>query len=96
MPVAAFEISFSTRKEYKKRQLMERLHLLLISLFHIQIQDPCKQVNYYESICFSYKIYYRKIFETRNRRRLCMDERSSCGLSITGDIEIYQCNVIKR
>ena len=26
----------------------------------------------------------------------CMDERSPCGLSITGDIKIYQCHVIKR
>ena len=24
-----------------------------------------------------------------------VDERSPCGLSITGDIKIYQCNVIK-
>ena len=27
---------------------------------------------------------------------VCMDERSPCGLSITGDIKIYQCHVIKR
>ena len=26
---------------------------------------------------------------------VCMDERSPCGLSITGDIKIYQCHVIK-
>ena len=26
---------------------------------------------------------------------VCMDERSSCGLSITGDIKICQCHVIK-
>ena len=25
-----------------------------------------------------------------------LDERSPCGLSITGDIKIYQCHVIKR
>ena len=25
----------------------------------------------------------------------CMDERSPCGLSITGDIKIYQCHVTK-
>ena len=27
---------------------------------------------------------------------VCMDERSPCGLSVTGDIKIYQCHVIKR
>ena len=27
---------------------------------------------------------------------VCMDERSPCGLSITGDIKIYQCHVMKR
>ena len=27
---------------------------------------------------------------------ICMDECSPCGLSITGDIKIYQCHVIKR
>ena len=26
---------------------------------------------------------------------ICMDERSPCGLSITGDIKIYQCHMIK-
>ena len=27
---------------------------------------------------------------------VCVEERSPCGLSITGDIKIYQCHVIKR
>ena len=27
---------------------------------------------------------------------VCLDEHSPCGLSITGDIKIYQCHVIKR
>ena len=27
---------------------------------------------------------------------VCMDERSPCGLSMTGDIKIYQCLVIKK
>ena len=27
---------------------------------------------------------------------VCMDKRSPCGLSITGDIKIYQCHVMKR
>ena len=27
---------------------------------------------------------------------ISVDERSLCGLSITGDIKIYQCRVIKK
>ena len=27
---------------------------------------------------------------------VCIDEHSPCGLSITGDIKIYQCHVIKK
>ena len=27
---------------------------------------------------------------------VCVDERSPCGLSITGNIKIYQCHVAKR
>ena len=27
---------------------------------------------------------------------ICIDERNPCNLSITGDIEIYQCHVFKR
>ena len=27
---------------------------------------------------------------------VCMDERSSCNLSMTGDIKIYQCHMTKR
>ena len=27
---------------------------------------------------------------------ICMEERIHCGLSITGDIKIYQCHMIKR
>ena len=27
---------------------------------------------------------------------VCVDKRSPCGLSIAGDIKIYQCHVIKR
>ena len=27
---------------------------------------------------------------------VCMDIKSPCGLSITGDIKIYKCHVIKK
>ena len=34
--------------------------------------------------------------EVDDNLSICLDERSHCGLSITGDIKIYQCHVIKR
>ena len=34
--------------------------------------------------------------EVNDDLSVCMDERSPCGFSITGDIKIYQCHVIKR
>ena len=42
--------------------------------------------------------YYHEILkqEVDDELSVCMDERSPCGLSITGDIKIYQCHVIKR
>ena len=44
------------------------------------------------------EFYYHKIFETRSwwQTECCMDVRSPCGLSITGDIKICQCHMIKR
>ena len=44
------------------------------------------------------EFYYHKILkqEVDDDPSICVDERSSCGLSITGDIRIYQCYVIKR
>ena len=34
--------------------------------------------------------------EVNENLSVCVDERSLCGLSITGDIKIYQCHMIKR
>ena len=34
--------------------------------------------------------------EVNDDLSLCVVERSPCGLSITGDIKIYQCHVMKR
>ena len=38
--------------------------------------------------------YLKKEFD--NDLTVSMDEHSPCGLSVTGDIKIYQCHVIKR
>ena len=59
--VANSEVSFSMRK------VNGDIAFALISLPHVQIQEPCKQVTYFEGICLSCKIYCHKIFETRSQ-----------------------------
>ena len=51
--MADFEVSFSIRKEYKEKKFNWEIAFILISLFHVQIQEPCKQVTYCESICLA-------------------------------------------
>ena len=65
-PVAAFKACFSARKELKEKKVNGEIFFALISLLHVQIQEPCKHVTYYKSICLSCKIYYHKIFETKS------------------------------
>ena len=36
-PVAAFALSFSIRKEFKKKKVSEEVAFALINLFHVQI-----------------------------------------------------------
>ena len=100
-PVAAFELCFSIRKNFFKKKVSWEIAFELNSLFHVQIQEPKSMSTTTRAFVFLakfLKFYYRKIFETRSRWRpsLCMVECSHCGLSITGDIKIYQCYVIKR
>ena len=98
-PVAAVELRFSIRKELKNRKLVERLiSLALIGLLYVQIPEPASRWtrsifwSIFQSFVFGF--YYRKIFKTRSRWRF--DDDSPCGLSVTGDIKIYQCHMIKR
>ena len=61
-----------------------------------------KQVKYHKKICLSCKNLLNFIItkylkqEVHGDLSICMDERSPYGLSMTGDIKIYQCLVIKR
>ena len=100
--MAAFELSFSIRKELKKkRKLVERLiAFALIDLFHIQIQEPASRSTTTRAIVchLSLNFVIRKYLkqEVDDDLSVYMDERSPCGLSVTTDIKIYQCHVIKR
>ena len=68
----------------------------LISLFHVQIQEPKSMSTTTRAfVCLSkfLEFYYHKIFQTRSWWVLsfCMVECSLCGLSITGDLSM-SCN----
>ena len=99
--MAAFELGFSTRKEFKKKKVSGEIAFVLISLFHLQIQEPASSSIITRAFLFLAKFaefYCLKIFETKvsDDLSIWVDECSLCGLSITGNIKICQCHMIKR
>ena len=92
--MAAFELSFSIRKEFKKKKASGEIDCLcfnwLVSCTNIR---TCKQVNYHLSSNFIITKYLKQ--EVGDDLRVSADELGPYGLSVTGDIKIYQCHVIK-
>ena len=69
-PVAAFELCFSIRKEFKKKKVSGDIAFGLISLFHVQIHESTGRSATTTEFVFLTKFaefYYHKIFETRYR-----------------------------
>ena len=67
-PVAAFEVSFSVRNEFKNTNISGEIVFALFSLFCIQIQEPLSTSIATKAIVSLEKFarfYYHKIFETR-------------------------------
>ena len=86
--------------EYQKK-VSRDIAFDLISLFHVQIQEPTslQEVQLLrEHLSFLQNFIITKYLkqEVDDNRSVCVDERSPYGLSITADIKIYQCHVIKR
>ena len=80
---------------------MERLIVFaLIGLFHVQIQEPANRSTTTRAfVCdLSLNFVFTKYLKQNvdDDLSFCVDEGSPCGLSVTGDIKIYQCYVIKR
>ena len=99
--MVAFELCFSIWKEFLKKKVSGEIAFELITLFHVQIQEPTNTPTTTRAFVFLAKFaefYYHKTLkqEVDDDLSLCVDERRLCGLSITGDIKIYQCHVIKR
>ena len=95
--VAAFEVSFSIRNEFLKKKVNGEIAFVVINLFHMQIQKPASRSTTTKAFVFLAKsIVAKYLKQVNDDLSICMDKRSPCGLSITGDIKIYQCHLIKR
>ena len=55
-----------------------------------ELQLPQEHLPFLQNFIFTLKQ------EVDDDLSVCVDERDPCGLSITRDIKIYQCHVIKR
>ena len=59
-----------------------------------EVQLPQEHLSFLSFLQFIIAKYLKQ--EVNGDLSVCLDERSLCGLSITGDINIYQYHVIKR
>ena len=80
--------------EFSKKKVSGEIAFDLISLFHVQIQEPTSRSTTQEHLSFLQNLlnfiitnYLKQ--EVDDDLSACVDERSTCGLSITGDIKIY-------
>ena len=68
--MAAFELCFSIRKEFSKKKVSGEIAFELISLFHVQIQEPTSRSTTTGAFAILAKFaefYDHKIFEIRTR-----------------------------
>ena len=65
MTGAAFELCLVSERISKKKVTGE-IAFDLISLFHVQMQEPTRSSTTTRAFVFPAKIFYHKIFETRS------------------------------
>ena len=79
-------------------KLMMMIAFALISLFHIWVQEAAsrsitmKAFGFQSLLNFIITKYLKQVDDNLS---ICVDESSPCGLSITGDINIYQYHIVK-
>ena len=80
---------------------MQRLPLIQLACFMYKYKSlhagqlPQEHLSFLQNLLNFIITKYLKQ-EVDDDLSVCVDEHSPCGLSITGDIKIYQCHVIKR
>ena len=96
-PVATFEVSFSTRKQFfKKENKWGYTASALSDLFHVQRQEPASSTTTTRAFVFLAKLIITKYLKEGVDEDLsvCVDERYPCGLSIARDIDLSKlCNL---
>ena len=91
--MTAFELSFSIRKELKKKKVSGEIAFALLSLALVQIQEPASRSTTTDHLSFLQNLlnfiltkYLKQ--EDDGDLSIWADKRSHCGLSITGDIKV--------
>ena len=92
-----------SEKNLKKRKVTGEIAFALISLFHVQVQEPVSRStttrafvffqNLQNFIITKYLILF-EIFKNNDKLTVCVNEHVPCGLSITRDIKICQYHMI--
>ena len=87
-----------SERNFLKKKVNGEIAFTLIILIHAQIQEIASRSTTKRAFFFLAKFIITKYLkeEVNDNLSVCVDECSPCGLSITGDITIYQCHMIKR
>ena len=85
---------FKYQKEFLTKKVSGKIAFDLISLFHKykslqEVQLPQEHLQNFIIIKYLKQ-------EVNDDLTVCREEHSPCGLSMTGDIKIYQYHVIKK
>ena len=85
---------FKYQKEFLTKKVSGKIAFDLISLFHKykslqEVQLPQEHLQNFIIIKYLKQ-------EVNDDLSVCREEHSPCGLSMTGDIKIYQYHVIKK
>ena len=84
---------FYYQKEFVKKKVSGEIAFDVISLFHVREHElPWEHLSFLKNFIITKYLTQ----EVNDDLSICVDERSRCGLSVTRDIKIYQCHVIKR
>ena len=98
--MAAFALIFSIRKEFLKKIVHGEIAFALISFSMYKYKSlqagklTWKHLSFFQNLLNFFITKYLQ--EVDDDLTIYMDECSPCGLSITRDIKIYQCHMIKR
>ena len=80
--MAASKLCFSVRKEFLEKEVSEEIAFELISLFHVQIQEPTSVQLLREHLSFLQNLFIvtKYLKQVDDDLSICMNEHSPCGL----------------